>query len=340
MGPTGLRRTKVFGCDLTPPGQQAEPGTEMPPPRLYELTRGLLEDLELGDPAYDRLLLPFDVAGTYFAVRNGERVEPPRAEPGEPLRQEWWLARIPVYRRIQTDFQQKVRVRLEPASLLAERGLELRLTPQETAGVELPGGREWDLPPGTYQLEVTAPGLHARPRWLRFLFQGQESYASAQGLVARRLIESSGRTAPPSLVGAFQLEIVLNAEPLQQLDQGRDGADADDQERAETHEEAHLELLDVAAELDVELLDVAPDPGDLTLDLDVELLDVALDLGDLALDFDRPELEILLRRHPLLQDRDDGLDLDLGLGLRHPGVPELLDVGVGVEGDGRHGRPQ
>lgn len=41
------------------------------PPRLFELTRGLLDELEL--PGFERLLLPFDLASSYFAVRNGER---------------------------------------------------------------------------------------------------------------------------------------------------------------------------------------------------------------------------------------------------------------------------
>lgn len=62
--------TILLGSDLAGDRDSA---TEDWPPRPFELTRGLLEELELNRPDFDRLLLPFDLAGTYFAVRNGER---------------------------------------------------------------------------------------------------------------------------------------------------------------------------------------------------------------------------------------------------------------------------
>lgn len=65
--------TLFLGTDLAALDPQDIEGDEKPPPRLHELTRALLQDLDLTTPADDRLLLPLDVASTYFAVRRGER---------------------------------------------------------------------------------------------------------------------------------------------------------------------------------------------------------------------------------------------------------------------------
>jgi len=65
--------TIFLSCDLAPsPGRPGEGEVDLPP-RLYELARHLLEDFDLAGPEGERLLLPIDLAGAYYAVRNTER---------------------------------------------------------------------------------------------------------------------------------------------------------------------------------------------------------------------------------------------------------------------------
>ncbi|MEE8524672.1 MAG: SIR2 family protein, partial [Thermoanaerobaculia bacterium] len=63
--------TVFLGNDVVPAADPEALTEEMPPLRAYELARELVD--ELGGPESDPLLLSLDVAGAYFAVRNGER---------------------------------------------------------------------------------------------------------------------------------------------------------------------------------------------------------------------------------------------------------------------------
>ncbi len=65
--------TLFFGNEVGEASEPVDPTADLPPPRLHELARALTLDLGLNEADAERLCLPLDVAGTYFAVRNGER---------------------------------------------------------------------------------------------------------------------------------------------------------------------------------------------------------------------------------------------------------------------------
>lgn len=140
-------------------------------------------------------------------------LQPPRAHHREtPLEQQWWLAQVPVWRPFRVDFEQRVQARIVPK----RSGLDLRLVrggEGVSRAIKLTNGREWTLHPGDYELEVRVSGADTAKKRFRFLVR--ESYASAVSLIARYLLESSGNKIPPSLVEAFPLELVLNAQPFE-----------------------------------------------------------------------------------------------------------------------------
>lgn len=125
----------------------------------------------------------------------------------------WQLAHLPVERSFRVDFlPQKVRATVEPEDPSSQLELKLRHGELTLPGAPINNGLEWDLSErGLYTLEVTVGELRSKPSRLSFVVR--ESYATAVGLLAHRLLVARGQKPPASLVGAFELELVLNAEP-------------------------------------------------------------------------------------------------------------------------------
>lgn len=139
----------------------------------------------------------------------------PRAPYREVAREDsWWLAKVPVWRQFQVDFKQRVRAEIEADESFTDDTrllFDLRRGSEKIApDVTLAGGAEWVLPPGDYELTVTAPGAGVEKKKYGFLVR--ETYASAVSLLARQMLVSSGREVPAHLVGAFELELILNAD--------------------------------------------------------------------------------------------------------------------------------
>ncbi len=130
----------------------------------------------------------------------------PRAGEQQTLLQAWWLAQVPVERSFRVDFPQRVRAHLEPT----DPNFEVRCWRNHEEMTIAPDEFAWILDPGIYRLEITV--AEAQTNQVKFSYWVREGYLSAVGLLARKLLLWQDQPVPHQLVGAFRLELILNAD--------------------------------------------------------------------------------------------------------------------------------